>query len=111
MKSIIDVDKTLTGRDYDEERVLTFEIIDEMCSWNSGRWKLETSTAGSSITHTTEEPQLVMSINTLAMLVFGQISVGEAARMGRLDVNEDGSLSLWDRVTRTKHRPFCADAF
>jgi len=108
---IIDVDKALPGRGYDEEGILTFEIVDEMCPWNSGRWKLEVSTAGSSITHTTEKPQLVMSINTLAMLVFGQISASEAARMGRLDVNEDGSLSLWDRVMRTKHRPFCADAF
>jgi len=108
---IVDVDKALPGRGYDEEGVLTFEIVDEMCPWNQGRWKLETSLTGSSISHTTEEPQLVMSINTLAMLVFGQISASEAARMGRLDVNEDGSLSLWDRVMHTKHKPFCADNF
>ena len=108
---IIDVDKVLPGRGYDEEGVLTFDVVDEMCPWNQGRWKLETSANGSSISHTTEAPQLVMSVNTLAMLVFGQISATEAARMGRLDVNEDGSLALWDRVMRTKHKPFCADNF
>jgi hypothetical protein len=31
--------------------------------------------------------------------------------MGRLEVNEDSSLSLWDNVMRTKYRPFCADYF
>ncbi len=108
---IVDVDKALSGRGYDEEGVLTFEIVDEMCPWNQGRWKLETSANGSSISRTSEEPQLRMPINTLAMLVFGQISATEAARMARLGVLEDSALSSWDRVMRTKYRPFCADNF
>jgi len=45
------------------------------------------------------------------MLVFGQISATEAARMERLDVLEHGALSSWDRVMRTAYRPFCADMF
>lgn len=108
---IIDVEKALSKRRYSEEGILTFEIIDELCPWNSGRWRMETSAAGTDINRTTEEPQLVMPISTLAMLVFGQISPTEAARMARLDILDDSALSLWDKVMRTPYRPFCADMF
>jgi predicted acetyltransferase len=108
---IIDVEKALAERHYSGEGVLTFEIIDELCPWNKGRWKMETSAAGTHISRTNEEPQLVMPISTLAMLVFNQISATEAARMARLDINDHNALSLWDRVMKTIHRPFCADLF
>ena len=45
----------------------------------------------------------------LVMLVFGHISASEVARMGRLDVNEDSALPMWDKVMRTKYCPFCDD--
>ncbi|HEY32382.1 MAG TPA: GNAT family N-acetyltransferase [Dehalococcoidia bacterium] len=108
---IIDVEKALPQRQYDEEGILTFEISDDLCPWNQGRWKLEASTEGSSASRTDEDPQVTMQISTLAMLMFGQISASEAAQMARLDVGDDSALPLWDKVMRTKSRPFCADSF
>ena len=72
---------------------------------------MEATAAGATIKRTTQEPQLVMPVSTLAMLVFGQLSATEAARMARLDVLEPDALSSWDRVMRTAYRPFCADLF
>jgi len=108
---IVDVERALPGRRYPEEGTLTFELLDDLCPWNRGRWKLETSVAGAAITRTRDEPQLAMPVSTLTMLVFGQISATEAARMERLDVLDHGSLPRWDRVMRTTYRPFCADYF
>ena len=108
---IVDIEKALPGRHYLEEGRLTFEVLDDLCQWNQGRWKLETSTDGTSINRTSESSQLVIPISTLAMLVFGQISATEAARMGRLDVLDYSALPLWDRVMRTSYRPFCPDMF
>jgi len=109
---IVDVERALPQRQYDEEGTLIFEIDgDDLCPWNCGRWRLEASVDKSSISLTAEEPQLVMPISTLAMLLFGHISATEAAHMGRLDVREDGALSLWDRVMRTKYKTACADIF
>ena len=108
---IVDVERALPERRYSEEGILTFEIIDDLCPWNNGRWKMETSEAGTGISRTNEDPQLVMPVSTLAMLVFSQLSPAEAARMARLDVLDDGSLALWDRVMSTQYRPFCADMF
>jgi len=111
MARIVDVEQALSKRRYHEEGTLTFEILDDLCSWNCGRWKLETSAAETCISRTSEKPQLAMPISTLAMLVFGQIRATEAARMERLDVLEHSALSSWDRVMRTVYRPFCADLF
>ena len=108
---IIDVEKALPGRLYDEEGILTFEIIDDFCPWNQGRWKLKASPDGSSVTRTDDEPQLVMPVSTLALLAFGQISATEAARMGRIDVLDDNALPLWNRVMKTRYYPSCNDYF
>jgi predicted acetyltransferase len=108
---IIDVEKALPQRQYDEEGTLTFEISDDLCPWNQGRWKLEASIEGSFISRANGNPQVTMPISTLAMLMFGQLSASQAARMARLDVGDNGALPLWDKVMRTKYRPFCADSF
>jgi predicted acetyltransferase len=107
----VDVARAIPMRPYREEASLTFELIDDFCSWNAGKWKLEVSPTGADMKPTDESPQLTMPVSTLAMLMFGQISATEASRMARLDVHEDGSLNAWDRVMRTPYRPFCADMF
>lgn len=108
---IVDVERALPRRRYDVEGTFTFEISDDLCPWNRGRWRLETSSGEARVSRTDDDPQLAMPISTLAMLVFGQIGVVEAARMGRLDVLEHSALSSWDTVMRTPYRPFCPDFF
>lgn len=111
MARIVDVDKALPQRRYAEDGTLSFEVLDDLCPWNQGRWKLETSGPETWVASTRDDPELIMPISTLAMLVFGQISAGEAARMKRLDAPAPEALSKWDRMMRTMYRPFCGDIF
>lgn len=108
---IIDIERALPKRPYPEEATLIFEVVDALCPWNNGRWKLETSIAEASIKGTNEKPQLMIPISTLTMLVFGQINATEAVRMQRLDVLDPDVLPIWDKAMRTLYRPFCADFF
>jgi predicted acetyltransferase len=108
---IVDIERALPQRRYNVEGTFSFELSDELCPWNRGRWRLETSAGEARINRTSDDPQLAMPISTLAMLLFGQISAAEAARMGRLDVLEHASLSSWDAAMRTAYRPFCPDFF
>lgn len=108
---LVDVSKILTQRQYQENGVLIFKVIDDLCPWNRGSWKLETSEKGSQVAPTRESPQMTMPVSTLAMLFFGQINASEAMRMGRLDAHEIDALRVWDRVMRTLYRPACADSF
>jgi predicted acetyltransferase len=111
MARIVDVERALLLRPYAGEGTLIFEVIDDLCPWNRGKWKLAASRAESSISRTGEGAQMVMPVSTLAMLMFGQISPSLAASMGRLDVNDAKALPLWNNVMETPCRPFCADFF
>jgi len=108
---LVDVEKAMTSRCYQEESTLTFKVLDDVCAWNDGGWKLETSTEGSTMTRINNDPQLVIPVSTLAMLAFGQISATEAARMGRLEVVNSDALQRWDSTMRTMYKPACVDMF
>lgn len=108
---IVDVEKALPLRPYGARGALTFEIIDDVCEWNRGTWRLEATAAGSEVTRGAADPELTMPVSTLAMLVFGRITASEAARMGRLQVHEPAALPKWDAVMRTEHAPHCQDFF
>jgi predicted acetyltransferase len=108
---LVNVDKALTQRRYDTEGTLTFRLIDELCDWNNGVWRLDASPDGSKVSRASGEPQVTVPVSTLAMLFFGWLSASEAARMGRLEVHDRTALPAWDRVMRTSYVPFCADNF
>lgn len=108
---IVDIDMAMIQRPYQAEGVLTFDVRDELCPWNTNRWRLETSGTQNLIRVTTADPDVAMPISTLPMLLFGQINASEAARMGRLDVYKKAALSTWDMLSSTTYRPFCADFF
>lgn len=121
---IIDVPGALQARPYPEEAVLRFEVVDTMAPWNAGLWQLQTgaeaeavrvvgagATSARGARTLTSAPDLSLDINTLAMLIFGQLTATRAARMGRLDLHDTRALPRWDAALRTKYAPFCADAF
>ena len=108
---LVDAGKALTQRMYQSEGELTYELTDDICPWNRGKWKLEASKEGSKVSTTRQTPQVKMPVSTLALLAFGQISATEAARMGRLDALKPEALPMWDNVMHTLYKPACPDMF
>jgi len=90
---------------------ITFDLIDPLCPWNAGVWRMAATAAGTKAERTHASAQVRLPVDTLAMLLFGQITAGEAARMGRIEVRDPEAVSLWDRMLRTQYKPFCADYF
>jgi predicted acetyltransferase len=111
MARIVDVARALPLRGYAAQGVVTFELIDALCPWNNGRWQLETTTGGTEVKPTGRAAQVRLPVDTLAMLMFGQISASEAFRMGRMDVLDHRAVATWDALMRTKYKPFCPDFF
>jgi len=109
---IVDLPKTMAGRGYDTDARLRYELIDDLLPWNAGKW--ETRIEGGdaeTVPLTSGEPELSMTVNTLAMLIFGQITATEAARAGRIGVHDLAALRRWDDALRTRYAPTCADHF
>lgn len=108
---VVDVEKLIPLRPFPEGGELLFEIRDDLCPWNGGCWRLNASAGMATIERDGRAAETVIPIDTLAMLLFGQISPSEAVRMGRMTINDTGALPQWDRVLRTHHKPFCPDFF
>ena len=109
---IIDLAPALDARRYDGGTVVSFELIDDLCPWNAGRWRASLTREGAEVEKLTSgEPELSMTANTLAMIAFGYISATQAADIGRVGVHDGAALPRWDAAFKTRHAPFCGDSF
>ena len=111
MARIIDVERLMPLRPYSADGRAVFDLRDDMCPWNAGRWALETGADGSTIARTQESPQLTLDVSALAQLLYGQVSPSNAVRYGRAEAAPDAPLDLWDNMFRTKFAPFCPNLF
>ncbi len=71
---IIDLERALPLRPYGHKGRVTFEVRDEMCPWNAGRWALDAAEDGASVARTKEAPQITLDVSALAQLLFGEVS-------------------------------------
>ena len=107
---IVDIEKAIPFRGYSESGELIFEIAgDDMCPWNNGTWRLKIRNGKGAIEKSNMEPEVSMSINSFAMLLFGQISATRAMRMGILEVEKEDALQKYDMLLKTEYMPFCCD--
>lgn len=108
---IVDLERVVALRPFCGEGELAFEIKDPLCPWNNGCWQLRASGGRANITRAGGPTAATIPIDTMAMLLFGQISAAEAVRMGRMTMDDPSALPLWDRVLGTYYKPFCPDFF
>jgi predicted acetyltransferase len=108
---MIDLGPALDARRYQPGGVVSFELIDDLCPWNAGRWRASLTPEGAEVEKLSGEPELSMTAATLAMIAFGQITATQAADAGRVGVHDPGALPRWDAAFRTRYAPFCADNF
>ena len=107
---IVDLEGSFRGRGYQESERLTFELEDDLCTWNTGSWQVLTGLDDAEVTPLESgTPDISLRPGTLSMLLFGQITASEAARYGKLTVNNPDALPTWDKTLRTQFAPFTAD--
>ena len=110
MARVVDVASSVDSRGYDcPDGRVTFELVDNLCTWNAGRWQVDVGDGESRTTSTTTTPDLTLSANTFAMILFGQISTSEAVRAGRVELHDASKLATWDNVFKTQWAPFTPD--
>jgi predicted acetyltransferase len=108
---IIDLERALAVRPYGHDSRVTFEVRDDMCPWNAGRWELETGPEGSVARRTDKSPELTMDVSALVQMLFGEVLPSRAVRYGRAEAAPDAPLDRWDAMWRTTYAPFCPDMF
>jgi predicted acetyltransferase len=99
---------------------VTFELTDEFCPWNAGRWRLEVSEASggepgargvASVSRFDGHPELTFDTTDLAATYLGAFTFADLARAGRVAETRPGAIAAADRLFDTAVAPWCSTPF
>jgi len=119
---ILDVAAALEARTYRGSGSLTFDLADEFCPWNAGRWRLEVASSASagsasvargvaSVTPFKGDPDLTLDTSDLAAVYLGAFTFSDLARAGRVGECRPGAVADADALFATAVAPWCATQF
>ena len=104
---LVDVGAALSGRRYSADGSIVFDVTDDFCSWNNGRWKLEDGSAA----RTDDAADVALPVQSLASAFLGGVSFAALARAGRVEELRDGALARADALFRWDRHPWCPEIF
>jgi predicted acetyltransferase len=104
---LLDVGAALSARSYSAHGPVTFEVQDDFCSWNAGRWKLEDGDAKK----TRVEADLACDVAALGSVYLGGFTFAQLVRGGRVEELKRGAAARADAMFRTDVLPWCPEVF
>jgi predicted acetyltransferase len=104
---LVDVGAALSGREYLADGSIVFDVKDDFCPWNEGRWKLE----GGQATRTDDDADIALSTQALASAYLGGIPFTALADAGRVEPLTDDALRRADALFRWDRHPWCPEIF
>ena len=109
---VVDVLGLLTQRNYGCSGEVTIDIPeDRECPWNVGKYRLQTDGYEAHATRHRGDCDFKISVNGLASLLSGDISLSRLHAIGIAHVNSTEKLPGLDSLFQTEHAPFCNDLF
>ncbi len=107
---ILDVPAALSARAYRSEAALRFELHDEHCPWNQGRFLLEAGPDGTRCLPDSGEPELRLGASQLGALYLGGTRVQTLARAGLVEGSPE-ALRCADALFGWDVAPWCPEIF
>lgn len=104
---LVDADAALDARAWPVHESLTFALYDELCSWNSGVYRI----ADGRVTRAHGSPDLKLDAAALGSLYLGGISARQLADAGDVDELTPGAIERADALFRSSREPWCPEIF
>ena len=104
---LVDVGEALAARSYAADGSVVFDVVDEFCPWNSGRWRLSDGRAK----RTRVAAQLRCDVTALGSVYLGGFSFSELVRGGRVEELRRGAAARADAMFATHRAPWCPEVF
>jgi predicted acetyltransferase len=108
---LVDVDRALAARRYPAPIDLVFEVRDDFCPWNAGRWRLWGHPSGATCLPTDRDPDLVLGIEALSAAYLGGVSLATLHAAGRVTEVSPGAVTHAATAFRWPVTPWCPDEF
>jgi predicted acetyltransferase len=104
---LVDVGAALSARSYAGGGAVVFDVRDEFCEWNAGRWKVEAGAAE----RTDEAADLALDVAALGSVYLGGFTFRELCRAQQVQELREGGLTCADELFRTDIAPWCPEIF
>jgi predicted acetyltransferase len=108
---LVDVGRALSARRYPARIDLVFEVRDDFCEWNTGRWHLWGHPAGAFCDRTDRDPDIVLGIEELSAVYLGGTSLATLQAAGRVTEVSPGAVTLASTAFGWPVTPWCPDEF
>lgn len=108
---IVDVSSALAGRRYRGDGRVTFEVADEFCAWNDGRWQLSVEDGVPFVTPGTDAPDVACDVSDLGAAYLGAFSFAQLAAAGRVRELLPGGVARADALFGVDRAPWCPKVF
>lgn len=108
---LVDLPAALEGRGYDADGAIVFDVRDEFCPWNAGRWLLEVAGGRARVSRTESTADLALDVSALGAAFLGGVTFAQLARAGQVDGLAPDGLARAGRLFRADVAPWCADGF
>jgi predicted acetyltransferase len=89
---LVDMPRALTERSYRATSAATLEVVDDVCPWNAGRWRLDISPGGASCERTRAPADITLSARELGAAYLGGPALRTLALAGLIDEHTPGAL-------------------
>lgn len=90
---LVDVGAALEARTYRTPVDVVFDVEDEFCPWNAGRWRLTGDSKGASCKRTEDLADLGLSVRELGAAYLGGVSLASLAGAGRVREVRAGAVA------------------
>ncbi|MDH4339229.1 MAG: GNAT family N-acetyltransferase [Thermoleophilia bacterium] len=104
---LVDVGAALSARTYATDGAIVFDVLDEFCPWNEGRWRLADGRAK----RTTAAAQLRCDVTMLGSVYLGGFTFSQLVRGGRVEELRRGAAVRADAIFATDRAPWCPEIF
>jgi predicted acetyltransferase len=104
---LVDVGAALAGRAYAGDGSVVFEVRDEFCPWNEGRWRI----AGGAAFRTEEPAELALDVGALGSAYLGAVSFEQLRDAFRVEELAAGAVERADALFAWRPLPWCPEIF
>jgi predicted acetyltransferase len=104
---LVDVGAALSGRAYAGDGAIVFEVRDEICEWNAGRWRVGEGECAP----TEEAADLALDVSALGSVFLGGVSFARLRDALRVEELRDGAVERADELFGWRPLPWCPEIF
>jgi predicted acetyltransferase len=112
---VVDVAAALEGRTFGVDGAamgrLTFDLRDDHCPWNAGRWALDVQAGRAHVARSDGPADIALDASDLGALFLGGVGATALSLAGRVAELRAGGLKLADRLFQADVQPWCPQEF